>query len=266
MPIYSVSQSGKFALTLDFSRLHSYRKGYGYCNTINLNKNEKCPDDTCIWYINIENREARPILKYTDLINFEKREDMDKAVHKVNHIMINPSGDRFMVLHRWFVGKRKYTRLLTMDCDGRNIYNLNDDDMTSHCFWKNNTEILAFARKKGKGNGYYLFKDNTNYCKKMLESIENDGHPSYSPDRKFLITDTYPNSKRMASLILFDGNKITTLCKVFAPFKYDNDVRCDLHPRWSRKGDKICFDSVCEGKRGLYITKINNDQIGEFNG
>ena len=46
------------------------------------------------------------------------------------------------------------------------------------------------------------------------------------------------------------------IAKVFAPFKYDNDTRCDLHPRWRQDGKAICFDSVFEGHRGLYIVGL----------
>ena len=44
---------------------------------------------------------------------------------------------------------------------------------------------------------------------------------------------------------------------MFAPFKYDNDTRCDLHPRWNHKGDNVCFDSVFEGHRGLYVVDVS---------
>jgi hypothetical protein len=60
----------------------------------------------------------------------------------------------------------------------------------------------------------------------------------------------------MASIYVIKENDIKTVVRVFAPFKYDNDLRCDLHPRWNRTADKICFDSVFEGKRGLYIMSI----------
>jgi hypothetical protein len=261
MPVYSVSQDGKFAVSLDFSRLHRLRKGYGYSNLPELTKGEKCPDKPCIWYIDLESGKVNALLKYTDFANFETRPEMENAEHKVNHIMLNPSGDRFMVLHRWFDGSRKYTRLVTANIDGSEMYNLSDDDMTSHCFWKNSSEILAFARKNEKGNGYYLMKDKTKKYQKLWPELSSDGHPSYSPDGSKVLTDTYPDRARIATVFcLEEKGNINKLARVFAPFRYDNDVRCDLHPRWSRSGNKICFDSVFEGKRGLYVLKIGSDK------
>jgi hypothetical protein len=256
MPVYSVSQDGQFALTLDFSRLHRLRKGYGYSNLPEVTKSEKCPDKPCIWHINLETGKIKPILKYTDFARFEPRSVMQDAEHKVNHIMLNSSGNRFMVLHRWFNGSRKYTRLVTVNPDGSEMYNLSDDDMTSHCCWKNDEEILAYAHKKNGGDGYYLMKDKTQeHIKLWSDLLISDGHPSYSPDGAYIITDTYPDRQRVANIYCIDAknNEINTIAKVFAPFKYDNDVRCDLHPRWNHRGDKICFDSVFEGKRQLYI-------------
>jgi hypothetical protein len=256
MPVYSVSNDGKFALTLDFSRLHRLRKGYGYSNVIETTANEKLPDKPCIWHINLETNEIKSILKYTDFANFEARSEMDGAEHKVNHIMLNPSGDRFMVLHRWFNGIQKFTRLVTANIDGSDLFNLSDDNMASHCYWKSDDEILAYARKKATGNGYYLMKDKTNEYIQMWPELISDGHPSYSPDGSAVVTDTYPNRSRVASVYVIKKDSIKTVARVFAPFKYDNDLRCDLHPRWNRAGDKICFDSVFEGKRGLYYVKI----------
>ena len=69
------------------------------------------------------------------LLNFEPRSEMKEegSVHKVNHIMLSPNGKRFMVLYRWFNGQRKYTRLITCNVDGTDMYVLSDDDMVSHC-------------------------------------------------------------------------------------------------------------------------------------
>lgn len=100
-------------------------------------------------------------------MNFEKRSEMEGAEHKVNHLMISPNGKRFMVLHRWFKNGEKYTRLVTCNMDGTEMYNLSDDNFVSHCCWKNNEEILSYLNKKESGKGYYLMKDkskNINIC------------------------------------------------------------------------------------------------------
>src|SRR5699024_9641055 len=133
MPVYSVSPDGEFALSLDFSRLHRLRKGYGYSNLDEKTKDEKCPNKPCIWHINLKSNEVNPLLTYKDFASFEPRDDMLNAEHKVNHIMLNTKGDRFMVLHRWINGTNRYTRLVTINSDGTGMYNLSDDNMTSHC-------------------------------------------------------------------------------------------------------------------------------------
>lgn len=264
-PVYSVSADGKWALTLDFTRLYSLRPGYGYYNIEEKTKDISLPDEYCIWKINLETGEILPLLKYADFANFEPRAEMKEAnaVHKVNHLMISPEGDRFMVLYRWFNGSRKYTRLITCNMDGQDMYVLSDDDMVSHCCWKNNSEILAFENKKETGTGYYLMKDKSKEYIHCWPELSGDGHPSYSPDKSMIITDSYPNKSRIQILRIMDAdinkNMIKIIGKVFSPFKYDNDTRCDLHPRWNHTGDAICFDSVFEGCRGLYI--INNVKL-----
>lgn len=263
IPVYSVSADGKWALSLDFTRLHRLRKGYGYSLIPEETANEKLPDKTCIWKMNIETGEVTELLKYTDFANFEPRPEMQGAEHKVNHIMISPNGKRFMVLHRWFDGQRKYTRLVTCNMDGTDMYNLSDDDMVSHCYWKNDSEIIAYENKHGSGPGYYLMKDKTKEYTHLWPTISNDGHPSYCPiDNSLVVTDSYPNRARIAELKLLhdteiEGKDMKVIVRVFAPFKYDNDTRCDLHPRWSKDGKKICFDSVFEGHRGLYIVNVD---------
>lgn len=264
MPVYTVSADGKTALSLDFSRLHSLRLGYGYAALPEKTKGVALPDETCIWKMNIETAEVAPLLKYTDFAKFQPRPEMQEegSVHKVNHLMLSPNGKRFMVLYRWFCGQRKYTRLITCNVDGSDMYVLSDDDMVSHCYWKNDNEILAFERKKEHGPGYYLMKDKTQECQYLWPQLSNDGHPSYCPtDNSLVVFDTYPSRSRVQELKLcrdtdIEGKDLKVIARMFSPFKYDNDTRCDLHPRWSRDGKKVCFDSVFEGHRGLYVVEV----------
>lgn len=263
MPVYSVSPDGKFALTLDFSRLYNLRPGYGYYNVEEKTKGVKLPNETAIWYVDLERNECKPLLSYIDFAKFQIRNEMqdNRTIHKVNHIMISPNGKRFMVLYRWFVGERKYSRLITCNVDGSDMYVLLDEDMVSHCYWKNDDEIIAFANKKGMGTGYYLMKDKTQEFERCWSALTEDGHPSYSPNGQYVVTDTYPDRTRISRIKVMDANNLDNdsvkiVAKVFSPFKYDNDTRCDLHPRWNRNSNKICFDAVFEGYRGLYVVNI----------
>ena len=261
MPVYTVSADGKTALTLDFSRLHNLRKGYGYAALPEETEGQLLPDATCIWKMDIETGEVTPLLKYADFANFEPTPEMEGACHKVNHLMISPNGKRFMVLHRWFQGQRKYTRVITCNIDGTDMYCLNAGG-GSHSFWKNDHEILAFENKTGIGGGYFLMKDKTQEFTHLWPQLDNDGHPSYCPtDNSLVVFDTYPNRSRVQEVKLahdtdIEGKGIRVIAKVFSPFKYDNDTRCDLHPRWKRNGSAVCFDSVFEGHRGLYVVNV----------
>lgn len=261
MPVYAVSLDGKTALSLDFSRLHSLRLGYGYAALPEKTKGIALPDATCVWKMNLETGVVIELLRYQDFADFEPSKEMEGGVHKVNHLMISPDGDRFMVLHRWFQGQRKYTRLITCNMDGADMYCLNKKG-ASHCFWKNNRDILAYEEKDEVGYGYFLMKDKTKEFTHLWSQLDNDGHPSYSPsDNSLVVFDTYPSRSRVQEVKIcrdtdIDGKDLKVIAKVFSPFKYDNDTRCDLHPRWSRDGKKVCFDSVFEGHRGLYVVNI----------
>lgn len=271
-PIYTVSTDGKTALTLDFSRLYNLRPGYGYYNVPEKTKGIALPDATAVWKIDLETGAVQPLLSYKDFATFQPRPEMQEkgAIHKVNHLMLSPNGKRCMVLYRWFVGQRKYTRLITFDTEtGENMYLLSDDDMVSHCCWKDAETILAFENKRNSGSGYYLMKDKTQEYIHCWPQLSNDGHPSYSPNRSLIVTDTYPNRNRIAEIKLMDGaneqkNDVKIIARIFAPFKYDNDTRCDLHPRWNYASNKICFDSVFEGSRGLYVTQISKNEKNFF--
>lgn len=266
LPVYDVSRDGSFALSLDFNRLHRMRPGYGYSNQPDNTKGDLCPDKTCIWKIDIATGKVEKLFKYTDFAAFEPAEKMNGAEHKVNHLMISPNGKRFMVLHRWFDKGRKHTRLVTVNVDRSDMYNLSDDVFVSHCYWKNDEEILSFLRKKETGDHYYLMKDKTQEYKMLWPELNTDGHCSYSPDGTMIITDTYPNRKRIASVYLCteEDNRSRRIARVFSPFKYDNDCRCDLHPRWNREGNKICIDSVHEGKRGLYVINVPSVDLNRY--
>lgn len=260
-PIYSVGNDGKFSISLSFSRLAKLRPDYGYFNKSYENIKEIDFNDG-IYYVDLVKNESNLIISFEDLLKFNPRKEMENAWHKVNHIEISPNGERFIFHHRWFDDSgRKWSRLISANILGEDLYLLSDDNMVSHCIWKNNIEIAGWMRKKIGGDKYYLLQDKTEKYEIIGDGIlAEDGHPSFSKDGEWMLTDTYPNKSRMSSLLLYNmKNKgIIKLGEFFSSFEYYGETRCDLHPRFNLDGKGITFDSVHTGVRQLYEIDITN--------
>jgi hypothetical protein len=259
MPIYAVSSNNSYALTLNFSRLANLRPDYGYFN-LPYKKITVRDEEDGIFKVDMEKNKSELIISLEQLKNFNPRAEMKDATHKVNHIMIAPDDERFMFLHRWYTPAGvKYSRLITADKNGKNLFLLADDQMVSHCNWKNNQEIIGWMRKK-EGDHYYYLKDlSTDYAIVGQNILTEDGHPSITKDGRWMLTDTYPDKSRMSHLLLFNlkNNELIELGEFFSPLKYRGFSRCDLHPRFSDDECLISFDSVHDGTRRMYIMDIS---------
>lgn len=260
-PVYAVSKDSKQALTLNFSRLHYIRPGYGYVAIPFLDKKSLYPSNDGVWHIDLETGKDTLLFSLDQLVHFQWKEEFEKAFHWVNHLEFSPIGNRFVFLHRWQFKYRTFTRMLTANPDGTDLYCISDHKMVSHFTWKNDTHLLAWASQP-VGDHYFLFEDNKG-CQGIIgkDILDEDGHPSFSPDGRWILADSYPDRKRQRTLILFDTKtyKRLDIGRYLVPFKYEGPIRCDLHPRWSRDGSSICFDSVHEGGRAIYCVDLKRD-------
>jgi hypothetical protein len=260
-PVYSVSADGRQALSLDFSRLHRLRPGYGYLNVPDRGMGQERPTDSGVWHIDLRADEASLVLSIEQIAAYRPDDSMAGVDHWVNHLEFNPSGTRFMFLHRWTVDGKRRTRLFTANPDGSELFCVTDHEVVSHCAWRSDDEILAWANRHESGLGYYLFRDRTGEFSPVgAGQLTEDGHPSYSPDRRWILTDTYPDRARMQTLILYDtwNERRVELGRFLSPIRYYGEARCDLHPRWNRDGTKVCFDSAHSGTRQMYVVDVSD--------
>lgn len=261
-PIYDVSKNGKWGLSLNFSRLHRLRPGYGYVNLPDETDGQLAPETDGIWRIDMETGEEKFLFSVSEIASFEPLESMENAEHYFNHILFNPAGTRFMFFHLWLNRGERFIRLITCDIDGSNRYALINEGHVSHYIWKSNDEILAYSTHADTGVNYHLYEDKT-YNRRIIGEgvLIEDGHPSYSKDGSLLLLDTYPDKYREQCLMIYnpDSNALFRLGSYFVPFAFRGELRCDLHPRWSPSSNHICFDSVTNGKRSMYIIGLNLD-------
>jgi len=268
MAVANVSKDGKFALAINMSRMYDFRPGYGYAEPADLFYYRKHSKDDGVFLIDMKTGKAKLILSLDEIWNFSGSFFSKDEKMIINHITFNTDGSRFLALVRNFPpkGEGHKTAIITASRDGSDMYLLSDYGVQSHYWWLNESEVLFYSDGKeldccmGWGNNYVL-KDKTHEGYIQANGFfEIDNHMSFSPDQNLMITDSYPNDTGHQVIMLYDPHK--NLCVDLGYFysmpNVCTDVRCDLHPRWNRKGNGITFDSTHEGFRGIY--KINLDK------
>mgnify|MGYP002352942593 FL=1 len=111
-------------------------------------------------------------------------------------------------------------------------------------------------------NDRYMVIDDRDGSRKTVDHprLDSDGHCTVSPDRKWLLTDTYPDRNRRVSLLLYNWEKgeVIEVGEFESPPELEDAVRCDLHPRWSPDGMRICIDSAHTGERQMYVLDVSS--------
>jgi hypothetical protein len=260
-PVYAISRDGRSALTLNFSRVHHCRPGYGYEGVPDPWAEDPAPEEDGIWWMDLRTGESRLILSLARVAALEPQPSMEGTRHWFNHLEFNGDDSRFVFLHRWRGEGMWRTRMFTARPDGSELHCLAHDDYVSHFAWRDRSHILAWAHQRETGVFYYLFTDQSQEKEIVGGGILTvDGHCSYSPDRRWILTDSYPDPDSKRSLILFrpaDGRRVT-LGRFYSPPELSEEIRCDLHPRWNRDGTQTCIDSAHEGERQVYVMDVGD--------
>ena len=264
LPVYGLSPDGRQAVSLNFSRLHRERPGYGYAGVPDPWSNVPEPEDDGIWWLDTETGDHRLIVPTARLAHTARKPSMEGAVHRFNHLQWSSYGRRFAFLHRWRppggTPRGHLTRLCTAAPDGSGLAILADEERVSHYDWRDPTHVLAWARHQGR-EAFFLYEDPAGAAEIVgPDAMPRDGHCSYSPDsdRRLIANDTYPDAAHHRTLYLYDTatDRRTDLARCYSPPDLANDFRVDLHPRWSRDGRSLCFDSAHEGSRQLYVADL----------
>ncbi|TVP61326.1 MAG: hypothetical protein EA343_14460 [Nodularia sp. (in: Bacteria)] len=261
-PVQVIHPQGHKALTLNYRRLDRLRPDYGYKIPVqNFSPNQPLDKDG-IWEINLKRGDAELIISLSELANHQPCPEMVNAEHKVNHILYSPLGHRFVFMHRWLGKAGKFSRLYVVNSNQVSPQLLLDHRMVSHYSWEDDEHLLVWARHPSAGDKYYrinVISGNLEVIGKDILDFLGDGHPSFSPDRRWIITDSYPDRRRQRQLLLFERNNncVFSIGRFFAPWHFDGEKRTDLHPRWSPDGKKISIDSCHTGIRRSYILDIS---------
>ena len=249
-----------YFLSINYRRIDTLRPDYGYRNLPKMSDTElKRLDDDGIWKIDYETGESKLLYSLKQIAAFGVKQINKDVYHKVNHLMINTSGDKFIFIHRYLKKNVRFDRLLLADVQGNLLKVLADNGMVSHCCWLNENTVFAYLRGIDDIDAYYSIDIHTGKMTLFDNTLfrkYGDGHPS--SNGRFILSDSYPDKALHQHLFLYDieSGESKELGSFFHGLSYNEETRCDLHPRLSPDAKRVFFDSVCHGKRQLYYMDL----------
>ncbi len=261
-PVAAVSPNGKEAVSINFSRIRHTRESYGYGGGGQDAKLDvQHPEDDGLFLVNLETGEAKLLVSIHD-VKSRAPEVPEDGIGYFNHVLFSRDGSKIFWLSRAI--PERNTTSFTINRDGTNLQRCFPDDWGgSHFDWLSGNELMITAQYKATANAHILFTVGQQNYKRLGNGIlDYDGHGTFSPDKKWMVTDTYPSEGLLEQkLYLMDmqTEAVLPLGRYLHPAVFRDhgkDAACDLHPRWSPKGDMIGFNSVTTGSRQVYIIEL----------
>jgi len=259
--VAAISPTEPIGLGLNFARMAHCRPVVGYDNVWEENW-EDHPEDDGLTLLDFRDGTSKLILSIADVVRafpeipFEGR-------YWFNHVYFNTDGTRVLFLCRAGVGDgQRMTSMWTVNTDGSDLeLQIPAGRKTSHFAWRDDERIMASSDVLGEMQ-FVEFHDRVKDFEPFgAGAFPSDGHNAFSPDRRWVVCDTYPiGEERLSEVMLYEmetGEK-TVIGHYHSEPQYTKDIRCDLHPRWSRDGKTITFDSVHGGTRQIWIADVSD--------
>lgn len=257
IPLFDWSAQAGLGSSLNFTRLGHQRPGYGFENVGVSNSHFKAPTDDGVLVVDLNNDTHELVLSLAEAAKITCKPN--DAFSYINHQSWNPSGTRLLFfLVNQSEGVRR-SHAMVIDPSGENLWLLDQSQFrnVSHYRWVSDSEFILTTTTKHHGFSYFLIKDKGKISDHLrLPAPLIDGHPSLMPDDpKTILTDSYPDRLNVQSLFTFDrctGSQ-RTIARFYSPPSFVADRKCDLHPRVSPSGKKICVDTCYTGQRNVSV-------------
>jgi len=266
-PISAVSHNGKHALSLTYGRLRRLRPVVGYPGAKDPNPKSPAPDNDGVFLMDLTTGKTQLVVSIAKVYRrlLKAHPELRRRHMWFNHTVFNRDDTRFLFLARANLGRGvgRRSAMFTANLDGSDLREVVPyGKRVSHFDWRGTTQILATFKPDSNETKHVLFTDGRNDYRQIGRGfLVGDGHCTFGPDRNWLVTDPkVPRSKARLLQIYNIETKAGLVLGTFPLGKYHTgDLRCDLHPRWKRTGDAICFDAIetASGTRQLHVVELD---------
>jgi len=237
VPFWSKNIEMDFTFTIDFERLWSERRGYGYYGKMASELKDA---------IGILDYNCKNTLSIIKLERIQKELRLPQGGY-LNHIVMNDNCSLILTTYNFENKYKRFVQPVIYDLIADKIYTFNPGATFSHPAFIGTNKIGYFD-----GSGYVHFDLNTKNRFYYFKT-KSDGHPTFLPNGN-LITDTYPNKYSKMEVYEFSSGKKIEHLKHFNPPPFHGDNRCDLHPRY--ENELLLMDLPFLGGRAIGSKKL----------
>jgi len=266
-PLSGLGHNSPWAVSLTYGRVGRLRNVVSYAGTRDPYADDPHPEQDGVFAVNIDTGETRLITSIRQVYEHLRSRDADLGDDHIwfNHTVINRNDTRLLFLARTRRPEGGLeTGMFTVGMDGTDLREVIPYGWSvSHFDWRNDIQIIATGRMNGEGNRtHLLLTDGENDIREISpDYLGFDGHCTFSPDGRWIATDRRHGQTTESELLRYhvDNGTHQSLGRVYMHDRkfLSGDLRCDLHPRWSRSGKALCIDALDhEGTRQLHIINV----------
>lgn len=240
-----------------------------------------------LWETDANTRESRLLLSLAEAASHLSEPDFYRdGTFYFFHTKYSPDGEHIMLVLRYpflpETGKRGHNpSLLSCNRDGKSIQEVITrqqwDQGGHHPTWHPDSHHIIMNLTPT-----WLGEDTLRFCqfthggndfKILSDQFTGSGHPSITPDGRYLLSDAYPMETKFVTpegevpirLIDLEAQEEQTICTIFTDLgrKYDvsrfwGPSKLDAHPAWSRDYRQVCFNGAPQGYRQVLIADLSN--------
>ncbi len=269
--IFMLSPDGQWALTHNLVKSRITQAGYGVAVPDEyVSTNSDDPQDDGFFLTNVRTGESRLMMPLHKLLHAGEMDLKEYAGGEFYGFQCkwSPDGKRIMYVVRWLPKDHSMRRAMVFTSDiecgdihlalcwrewakgGHHVnWHPDSEHITMNLIF--NSRYLKFVSFRYDGNEFHALSD----------TIFGSGHPSFHRDGRFLVTDayvdqdlyTYPDGTTTIRLIDVQEQTQKEIVRIRTRTGYDQDLRLDPHPAWSRDWRYVTFNGYADGTRRVYI-------------
>ncbi len=221
-------------------------------------------DQQGVYVMDLDTGESRMIVSVEQCLAIHPRRDEIRNWHLyIKHTKWSADGQRVMFV---FTNEIRYAPkfgeqprvkdICVVNVDGSGLRNIGE--FGHHPLWHpNGREILAnCAWESRSGLSLVLIDADTAERRLATQAIAGAGHPSFSPDGKYIVIDSVLRGEGYGSLNLVDVQADTVEHALQVRVTNHSHTGTHLHPAWSWDSKQVLFASDATGTAQLCVIDV----------